>query len=111
MGAHEAFLASGNRATRWSTLGKVRARRRRNQRVVSTLTARQPKSWHFYGLRIGGPDTRHGRSARPSLPNLAGRASNRKFLLRSVARCLLLAITAAVGRTFLLWPQGQMRLL
>ena len=38
-GAHEAFLTSGNRATRRPTQGKVRAKRRRNPRVLSTLTA------------------------------------------------------------------------
>src|SRR5262249_34177536 len=67
MGAHEAFLASGNRATRQPAPGKVRAGRRRNRRVVSTLTARQLKSWHFYGFGIAGPDRRQGGSGPPSL--------------------------------------------
>ena len=85
MGAHEAFLASGNRATRQPTQGKVRARRRRNRRVVSTLTARRPKIWHFYGFahRAAWVTTCQVRVFLPSVPG--GQGMN--FCLILVAQC------------------------
>ena len=80
MGAHEAFLASGNKATRQPAPGKVRARRRRNRRVVSTLTATQPKSWHFHGF--AHTTTRYTTwQVRPAAPVSDGQGQSIKKIL------------------------------